>query len=302
MSSNPGISRRSFLTAASCLALRPVPVFGAEPDRRGPDLYLVPGGGPAAGYSTYARHRAAGTAAGMDFDISKEKRVYPVAAGIVEFSGEERVSGRVILIDHGFYVSRYAHLARLLVEEGERVTRKRQIGEAGQTGLGATLGPHLHVDIQAHAVFLISREGGDGAMSIDPSALIWLDPVDFAAYSARDLNQNPTLPYWQGESSDGVLDVTYRTHFESSRSAVDRLWSRAGLVRDRLPKAGLPAARMEFGRRLHGLYSLVRQGDDVPAGIEAAAVRDLVHGFFAIRPRITAPLRNPSPGADAHYR
>jgi hypothetical protein len=238
----------------------------------------------------------------MDFDITKEKRVYPVAEGIVKFSGEDRVSGRVILIDHGFYVSRYAHLAQLLVEEGERVTRKRQIGLAGQTGLGATLGPHLHFDIQAHAVFLISREGGDHAMSPDSSAVIWLDPVEFAAYSARDVNQNPTLPYWQGESSDGVLDVTYRTHYDSSRSAVDSLWSRAGLVGDRLPTAGPPEARMEFGRRLHGLYSLVRWGGSLPPGIEVAAVRDLVRGFFAIRPRITAPLRNPSPAADNHYR
>jgi murein DD-endopeptidase MepM/ murein hydrolase activator NlpD len=54
--------------------------------------------------------------------------------------------GQQILLNHEFgYQTRYAHLDKILVKEGDRVTRGQLIGEVGSTG-GST-GPHLHYEV-----------------------------------------------------------------------------------------------------------------------------------------------------------
>lgn len=55
-------------------------------------------------------------------------------------------SGNVVFIDHGLgAVSSYAHMSRLDVHPGDRVTAGQQIGLSGATG--RVTGPHLHLGL-----------------------------------------------------------------------------------------------------------------------------------------------------------
>lgn len=57
--------------------------------------------------------------------------------------GEDAVSGRYIVVDHGHGVrTSYCHLDRHLVQNGDRVEPGQHIGNSGNTG--RSTGPHLH--------------------------------------------------------------------------------------------------------------------------------------------------------------
>ena len=85
--------------------------------------------------------------AGQDFAADVGYPVYVTGDGVVEkveygFTGY----GNEIIIDHGFgYRTRYAHLSRIDVAKGMKVTRGDQIGAVGKTGKAT--GPHLHYEV-----------------------------------------------------------------------------------------------------------------------------------------------------------
>ncbi|MFA4890670.1 MAG: M23 family metallopeptidase, partial [Candidatus Paceibacterota bacterium] len=65
--------------------------------------------------------------------------------------GETKSYGNFVLIDHGNNIlSRYAHLKKVFVKEGENIVQGQQVGEIGNTGtiitscIGETRGTHLH--------------------------------------------------------------------------------------------------------------------------------------------------------------
>ena len=59
-----------------------------------------------------------------------------------EFAGY----GIEIVVNHGFgYKTRYAHLNRVYVKLGDKVSRGDYIGDLGNTG--RSTGPHLHYEV-----------------------------------------------------------------------------------------------------------------------------------------------------------
>ena len=94
-------------------------------------------------YKTRKMHK------GVDMSCKRGVPVYATGDAIVQMTDEgmrRRGYGRQILLNHEFgYQTRYAHLNKILVKEGERVTRGQLIGEGGSTG-GST-GPHLHYEV-----------------------------------------------------------------------------------------------------------------------------------------------------------
>ena len=86
---------------------------------------------------------------GVDFGCDRRTPVYATGDGEVELavgSGYNGGYGYQVLVNHGFgYKTRYAHLSKVLVKPGERVTRGQVIAETGNTG--RSTGPHLHYEV-----------------------------------------------------------------------------------------------------------------------------------------------------------
>lgn len=84
---------------------------------------------------------------GIDFRGKAGTPIYASAKGRVRYSKFNRSYGNMIEIDHGQdLVTRYAHLARFLVKEGDLVEQGQQIATMGQSGARCQ-GTHLHYEI-----------------------------------------------------------------------------------------------------------------------------------------------------------
>ena len=84
---------------------------------------------------------------GMDFSAPIGTPVYATADGRVATASWQGLYGNLIEIDHGFnYLTRYAHLSRIEVQQGQEVHRGDLIGRVGNTG--KSTGPHLHYEVR----------------------------------------------------------------------------------------------------------------------------------------------------------
>lgn len=85
--------------------------------------------------------------AGIDFAGARGTDIVAGGDGTVIFAGRQSGYGLMVEIDHGFgLTTRYAHLTRMHVREGERVSRGEHIGDMGCTG--RCTGTHLHYEVR----------------------------------------------------------------------------------------------------------------------------------------------------------
>lgn len=90
---------------------------------------------------------------GVDFALPHGSSVYATGDGVVKTVRRTSTYGLKIDIIHGSkIITRYAHLSKILVKEGQKVCRGQEIGLVGSTG--RSTGPHLHyeVRVQGHPV------------------------------------------------------------------------------------------------------------------------------------------------------
>ncbi len=85
---------------------------------------------------------------GVDLGASIGDPVKPMKDGVVIQAGYENDGyGKTILIEHGHgMTTRYAHLSKINVKEGDKVNLNTTIGLVGVTG--HTTGPHLHLEVR----------------------------------------------------------------------------------------------------------------------------------------------------------
>lgn len=85
--------------------------------------------------------------AGTDFAGARGTHIVAGGDGTVISAGRNSGYGLMVEIDHGFGITtRYAHLTRLHVRKGERVSRGEHIGDMGCTG--RCTGTHLHYEVR----------------------------------------------------------------------------------------------------------------------------------------------------------
>ncbi|SHF55340.1 Peptidase family M23 [Devosia limi DSM 17137] len=84
---------------------------------------------------------------GIDFPAPTGTPVRSAGRGVVTFVGWKGDYGNVVEISHGSgFVSRYPHLSKALVQEGDRIEADMQIALVGSTG--RSTGPHLHFELR----------------------------------------------------------------------------------------------------------------------------------------------------------
>lgn len=105
--------------------------------------------------------------AGLDFRAPSGSPAQVTAPGTVSKAGWNGGYGRMVEVDHGNgYSSRYAHLSKIRVKVGQKLSTGDTVGDVGSSG--RSTGPHLHYEI---------RRDGDA-----------IDPVRFLK-AGRKLNQ-----------------------------------------------------------------------------------------------------------------
>lgn len=83
---------------------------------------------------------------GVDLSGEPGTPIYATGDGMVESADYYGGYGRQVLVNHQFgYKTRYAHLSKILVREGQWVKRGEMIGKMGNTGLSK--GSHLHYEV-----------------------------------------------------------------------------------------------------------------------------------------------------------
>lgn len=83
---------------------------------------------------------------GIDFAGARGTQIVAGGSGIVSFTGRQSGYGNTVEIEHANgFMTRYAHLSRIRVGEGERVSRGDLIGDMGCTG--RCTGTHLHYEV-----------------------------------------------------------------------------------------------------------------------------------------------------------
>jgi murein DD-endopeptidase MepM/ murein hydrolase activator NlpD len=84
---------------------------------------------------------------GVDLKAERGTPVVSINSGRVALTGEYFFSGLFVVVDHGGAVqSMYFHLDKILVQQGDEVTKGQTLGLLGATGRAT--GPHLHFGIR----------------------------------------------------------------------------------------------------------------------------------------------------------
>ena len=83
---------------------------------------------------------------GLDLDAEYKASIFSPGEGKVVHAGWDGSYGRMVEIDHGMgVVTRYGHMSRVNVEEGDKVVRGTIIGQVGCSG--RCTGPHVHYEV-----------------------------------------------------------------------------------------------------------------------------------------------------------
>ncbi len=83
---------------------------------------------------------------GLDMAAPMKSSVYAPAPGKVVYSGWRGRYGRLVEIDHGNGIrTRYGHLRKLLVKQGQEVSHREKIALLGNSG--RSTGPHVHYEV-----------------------------------------------------------------------------------------------------------------------------------------------------------
>lgn len=132
------------------------------------------------GYRTDPFYKVTKFHEGIDFTASVGTEIYATGDGTVVSVERSRGGyGNCIIVNHGFgYQTLYAHLSKMDVRRGQKVTRGQVIGRVGNTGKSTA--PHLHYEVHK------------GTKSIDPINYFFNDITPEEYELMTELSQRPS--------------------------------------------------------------------------------------------------------------
>lgn len=144
--------RRAAVAAAAGLAAVALPLMGATSAHAATNDVAPVGQAPITENFGVPGPWAAGYHTGVDFGVPVGTPVHSVADGTVAHSGWAGAYGNdiVVKLSDGKYAL-YAHLSKIDVHAGQKVTAGQEIGLSGATG--NVTGPHLHFEIRNADVY-----------------------------------------------------------------------------------------------------------------------------------------------------
>lgn len=173
------MGRRALSVALAMMSARPTSVVAAALSPEPPLLELRPVAGRiSSGYGvrrdpfqrkTRKKHN------GIDMRAKRGVAVRAAGPGMVAKAERMRGYGRVVYVDHGEGVqTRYAHLQRITVAEGQFVPPGALVGKVGSSGRAT--GPHLHFEVRKDGRPVAPVEIL-GLLAADTPLAVWLQEL-----------------------------------------------------------------------------------------------------------------------------
>ncbi len=91
---------------------------------------------------------------GVDIATGLSMPIHPITEGeVIEVGRDFFGLGNFVVINHeNDFQSKYAHMGRIYVKTGDKVTQENLLGEVGLTG--NTSGPHTHLEVTLHGRYI----------------------------------------------------------------------------------------------------------------------------------------------------
>ncbi|MCK5695337.1 MAG: M23 family metallopeptidase, partial [Desulfobacula sp.] len=84
---------------------------------------------------------------GLDISNKSGTKIIATANGRISYAARKMYIGNLVVIDHGHgRVTKFGHLKKILVKQGQRVKRGDVIALLGNTG--RSTGPHVHYEVR----------------------------------------------------------------------------------------------------------------------------------------------------------
>ncbi|MFN3517127.1 MAG: M23 family metallopeptidase [Novosphingobium sp.] len=149
--------------------------------------------------------------AGIDFAAVHGAPIYAVGDARVIYSGWHGGHGNYVKLDHGGgFATAYAHMSRIAVANGARVSAGQVIGYVGSTGLST--GPHLHYELYRNGIVV-------NPLSVRFTVTNQVDAKELEAFRARMAQLKAVKP---GAAMAGPAPLR-AAGAQSPRREIDRL-------------------------------------------------------------------------------
>ena len=176
-------------------------------------------GGSVSG--RFSEQRSTHRHQGVDYAVPVGTPIRAPQSGVVDFQGTAGDYGNLLRLSHGAGTqTRYGHLSRFAVQQGQAVERGDVIGYTGgargAAGAGNSQGPHLHYEVRVNG------------KAVDPSkGQFPIDPVDVANAGdrAREVAERKAdaLQQFGDKARESIASVL--AGFDKAPSAVDNTFA-----------------------------------------------------------------------------